>query len=88
MGWGRLRPCLLIPLRLRRARKEESPGALKRIALKGGEIRDEQGRRRRYTRQCLELASTFQDKEARATLLGFAQAWSHLAILPTGRSRK
>jgi len=37
---------------------------------------------RRYTRQCLELASTFQDKEARATLLSFAQAWSRLADLP------
>jgi hypothetical protein len=36
---------------------------------------------RRYARQCLEIASTFQDKEARATLLGFAQAWSRLAHL-------
>ena len=36
---------------------------------------------RRYARQCLEIAPTFQDKEARATLLGFAQAWSRLAHL-------
>ena len=36
---------------------------------------------RRYTRQCLELASTFQDKEARVILLGFAQGWSRLAHL-------
>jgi hypothetical protein len=37
---------------------------------------------RRYARQCLEIASpTFQDKEARATLLGFAQAWLRLAHL-------
>ena len=35
----------------------------------------------RYARQCLEIATTFQDKEARATLLGFAQAWSRLAHL-------
>jgi hypothetical protein len=31
---------------------------------------------RRYARQCLEIAPTFQDKEARAILLGLAQAWS------------
>ena len=36
---------------------------------------------RRYARQCLEIAPTFQDKEARATLLGSAQAWSRLAHL-------
>jgi hypothetical protein len=36
---------------------------------------------RRYARQCLEIAPTFQDEEARATLLGFAQAWSRLAHL-------
>jgi uncharacterized membrane protein len=36
---------------------------------------------RRYARQCLEIAPSFQDKEARATLLGFAQAWSRLAHL-------
>jgi hypothetical protein len=36
---------------------------------------------RRYARQCLEIAPTFQDKEARATLLGLAQAWSRLAHL-------
>ena len=47
---------------------------------KGGEIRDEQGYWR-YARQCLEIATTFQDKEARATLLDFAQAWSRLAHL-------
>jgi hypothetical protein len=35
----------------------------------------------RYARQCLEIAPSFQDKEARATLLGFAQAWSRLAHL-------
>jgi hypothetical protein len=35
----------------------------------------------RYARQCLEIAPTFQDKEARATLLGSAQAWSRLAHL-------
>jgi hypothetical protein len=29
----------------------------------------------------LELASTFQDKEARVILLGFAQGWSRLAHL-------
>jgi hypothetical protein len=36
---------------------------------------------RRYVRQCLEIAASFQDKEARATLLGLAQAWSRLAHL-------
>ena len=36
---------------------------------------------RRYTRQCLEIAPTFQDEEARATLLGLAQAWLRLAHL-------
>jgi uncharacterized membrane protein len=36
---------------------------------------------RRYARQCLEIAPTFQDEEARATLLGLAQAWSRLAHL-------
>jgi hypothetical protein len=35
----------------------------------------------RYARQCVEIAPTFQDKKARATLLGFAQAWSRLAHL-------
>jgi hypothetical protein len=35
----------------------------------------------RYARQCLEIAPTFQDEEARATLLGFAHAWSRLAHL-------
>jgi hypothetical protein len=35
----------------------------------------------RYARQCLEIATAFRDKEARATLLGFAQAWSRLAHL-------
>ena len=38
---------------------------------------------RRYARQCLEIAPSFQDEEARATLLGVAQGWSrleHLAI--------
>jgi hypothetical protein len=38
-------------------------------------------RYRRYARQCLEMAPTFEDKEARATLLGFAQGWSRLAHL-------
>jgi hypothetical protein len=36
---------------------------------------------RRYARQCLEIAPTFQDKEARATLRGFGQVWSRLAHL-------
>jgi len=36
---------------------------------------------RRRARQCLEVAPTFQDEEARATLLGVAQAWSRLAYL-------
>jgi len=36
---------------------------------------------RRYARQCLEIAPTFQDEEARATLLGFAHAWLRLAHL-------
>jgi hypothetical protein len=35
----------------------------------------------RYARQCVEIAPTFQDKEARATLLGFAQVWLRLAHL-------
>ena len=35
----------------------------------------------RYARQCLEIAPTFQDKEARATVLGFARAWLRLAYL-------
>jgi hypothetical protein len=40
-------------------------------------------RYRRYARQCLQMAPTFEDKEARTTLLTFAQGWSrleHLAI--------
>jgi hypothetical protein len=36
---------------------------------------------RRYARQCSEIAPTFQDEEARATLVGLAQAWSRLAHL-------
>jgi hypothetical protein len=36
---------------------------------------------RRYARQCLEIAPTFQDEEARATLLALAQAWLRLANL-------
>ena len=36
---------------------------------------------RRYARQCLEIAPTFQDEEARATLLDFARAWLRLAHL-------
>src|SRR5262245_55127090 len=36
---------------------------------------------RRYTRQCLEIAPTFQDEEARATLLDLARAWLRLAHL-------
>jgi hypothetical protein len=35
----------------------------------------------RYARQCLEVAPTFQDKEARVILLGQAQAWLRLAHL-------
>jgi hypothetical protein len=38
---------------------------------------------RRYARQCLEIAPAFRDEEARATLLGLAQAWlrlTHLAL--------
>jgi hypothetical protein len=35
----------------------------------------------RYARQCLEIAPTFQDEEAQATLLGLAQAWLRLAHL-------
>jgi hypothetical protein len=36
---------------------------------------------RRYARQCVEIAPTFEDKEARATVLGLAQAWSRLEHL-------
>jgi hypothetical protein len=36
---------------------------------------------RRYARQCLEIAPTFQDEEARATLLALAQVWLRLAHL-------
>jgi hypothetical protein len=36
---------------------------------------------RRYTRQCLEIAPTFQDEESRATLLDLARAWLRLAHL-------
>jgi hypothetical protein len=36
---------------------------------------------RRYARQCLEIAPTFQNEEARATVLGFARAWLRLAYL-------
>ena len=36
---------------------------------------------RRYARQCVEIAPTFQDEERRATLLGQAQAWLRLAHL-------
>ncbi len=35
----------------------------------------------RYARQCVEIASTFQDEEARATLLDLARAWLRLAHL-------
>jgi hypothetical protein len=35
---------------------------------------------RRYARQCLEIAPTFQDKEARV-MLGQAKAWLRLAHL-------
>jgi hypothetical protein len=35
----------------------------------------------RYARQCVEIAPTFQDEEARETLLGIAQAWLRLAHL-------
>jgi hypothetical protein len=35
----------------------------------------------RYARQCLEVAPTFQDEQARATVLGFAHAWLRLAYL-------
>jgi hypothetical protein len=47
---------------------------------KGGEIRDEQGYWR-HARECLEIAPTFQDEEARATLLALAQVWLRLAHL-------
>jgi hypothetical protein len=36
---------------------------------------------RRYARQCLEIAPTFHNEEARATVLGFARAWLRLAYL-------
>jgi hypothetical protein len=36
---------------------------------------------RRYARQCLEIAPTFQNEERRATLLGQAQTWLRLAHL-------
>src|SRR5258707_1174698 len=35
----------------------------------------------RYARQCLEVAPTFQDKQARVILLDQAQAWLRLAHL-------
>ena len=34
---------------------------------------------RRRAQDCLEIAPTFQDEEARATLVGLAQAWLRLA---------
>jgi hypothetical protein len=34
---------------------------------------------RRYAKDCLELASTFQSPDARAVLLHMAQAWLRLA---------
>ena len=49
---------------------------------KGGKIRDEQGRRiSAHARQCVAIGPTFQDQEARATLLGLAQGWLRLAHL-------
>ena len=36
---------------------------------------------RRWSRQCVEIALTFHDEEARATLLGHARAWLRLAHL-------
>jgi hypothetical protein len=36
---------------------------------------------KRHARQCVEIASTFQDEEARATLIGQARAWLRLAHL-------
>jgi hypothetical protein len=38
-------------------------------------------RYRRYARQCVEMAPTFQDKKARRMLLRFAQGWSRLEHL-------
>jgi hypothetical protein len=35
----------------------------------------------RFARQCVEIAPTFQDEEARETLLGIDQAWLRLAHL-------
>jgi hypothetical protein len=48
---------------------------------RGELVTDSAERYRRYARQWLELVPTFQDKEARANLLGFAQGWSCLAHL-------
>ena len=39
---------------------------------------------KRYARQCVEIASTFQDEEARATVIGQARAWLRLAHLSRG----
>src|SRR5215831_14221438 len=51
-------------------------------ALKGAKfVRSRAEEYRRYARQCLEIAPTFQDEEARATLLGVARAWLRLAHL-------
>jgi hypothetical protein len=36
---------------------------------------------KRHARQCLEVAPTFQDEEARTTLIGQARAWLRLAHL-------
>jgi hypothetical protein len=36
---------------------------------------------RRWARQCVEIAPTFQNEEARATLIGHARAWLRLAHL-------
>src|SRR5215831_2562756 len=51
-------------------------------ALKGAKfVRSRAEEYRRYARQCLEIAPTFQDEEARATLLGVARAWLRLVYL-------
>ena len=60
--------CSLVPFVMKRAKGAKS------VTSKAEEYR-------RYARQCVEIAPTFQDEERRATLLGQAQSWLRLAHL-------
>jgi hypothetical protein len=82
-----IRRALTVPLHGERdgvIRRELFPaGPVCHAACKGGAkfVTSSAEEYRRYARQCLEIAPTFQDEKARATLLGLARAWLRLAHL-------